>query len=552
MTEEKKRTDTLTVKGAAFLSALIVGYMVHVFAFTNLIPNCDGLSRLYDRQNMLMSGRWFLHAASLFHGFVEAPALIGALSLIFLGLSAAVITDLLKIRSIWGGILTGSFLTANLVLAYTYTFTFTASAYAFAILLAVLSVWFTVKFRRAGWLAGAVILAFSLGIYQSYLALALSLAVIAFIFNLFDSMRKKGASVKADSPWRLFVRFVLLFGLGSGFYLLILQVSLRLAGISLSNYRGMNSFSENLSGVGLISLAEKVFLDACKSLFTNRIVKLHSGFWVVLNVLFLVVILAGLVRMVMVSHLYRKPGRIIWMILALAFFPFALNFSTFLNTSSLWMRYSFTAYYLFALVLMERCARKKRTSFENAEDTKQKSAREYGIERNRLRRLVIPTVLCGLMLLFQAQYSNTVYTVLNNAHTATQSFLTVLTARIQSMPGYQKDMNVIIIGTPSEDLYKNSVPEFQLISSTASPADTVLYETKHIYYYLNDWMNVNWEEPSEETFKEVSDSRVFQQMPLYPDDGSIVISGNDVIVRLSERYTPKKQFELDFEKTQQR
>lgn len=33
---------------AAFLSCFLSGYLIHLFAFTNLIPNSDGLSRVFD------------------------------------------------------------------------------------------------------------------------------------------------------------------------------------------------------------------------------------------------------------------------------------------------------------------------------------------------------------------------------------------------------------------------------------------------------------------------------------------------------------------------
>ena len=51
---------------AAFFGCLLSGYLVHLYVFTNIIPNSDGLSRIFDPQQMTVSGRWFLHFASLF------------------------------------------------------------------------------------------------------------------------------------------------------------------------------------------------------------------------------------------------------------------------------------------------------------------------------------------------------------------------------------------------------------------------------------------------------------------------------------------------------
>ena len=168
---------------AAFLSAVIFGLMVHLFAFSNIIPNSDGLSRIFDEQQMTVSGRWFLHFASMFHGYLQAPGLIGALSLLFLGASAALIVDCLQLRSVEVSVLCGGFVASFPSLAYTYLYMFTASAYAFAIFLAVCSVWLVRRNPRLFWL-GAIPLACAVGTYQAYFAVAVSLALGCVILDL--------------------------------------------------------------------------------------------------------------------------------------------------------------------------------------------------------------------------------------------------------------------------------------------------------------------------------------------------------------------------------
>ena len=74
---------------AAFFGCLLSGYLVHLYVFTNIIPNSDGLSRIFDPQQMTVSGRWFLHFASYFNGFTQMPAVIGLFSVLFLALAAA-------------------------------------------------------------------------------------------------------------------------------------------------------------------------------------------------------------------------------------------------------------------------------------------------------------------------------------------------------------------------------------------------------------------------------------------------------------------------------
>lgn len=88
---------TSSAQRAAFLACFVSGYLVHLFAFTNIIPNSDGLSRVFDPQQMTVSGRWFLHYASALNSFTQMPALIGFFSMVFLALAAVGI-----VRPCWG------------------------------------------------------------------------------------------------------------------------------------------------------------------------------------------------------------------------------------------------------------------------------------------------------------------------------------------------------------------------------------------------------------------------------------------------------------------
>ena len=147
---------------AAFFGCLLSGYLVHLYVFTNIIPNSDGLSRIFDPQQMTVSGRWFLHFASYFNGFTQMPAVIGLFSVLFLALAAALAVSLLGIRSRALSALSGALMAAFPAVGYTFLYLFTASAYCFAIFLAVLSV----SLARRGrwhWLAGCLLLACSMG-----------------------------------------------------------------------------------------------------------------------------------------------------------------------------------------------------------------------------------------------------------------------------------------------------------------------------------------------------------------------------------------------------
>jgi hypothetical protein len=153
----------------------------------------------------------------------------------------------------------------------------------------------------------------------------------------------------------------------------------------------------------------------------------------------------------------------------------------------------------------------------------------------------------ALLILLCAQVCNLAYTSSATAHRATESFCTNLVGRVESTPGYQRDMEVVIIGTFPRSVYYSGVEEFGQVEHYSSMSATVMQLNKHVYYYLNDWLNVPWQEPAEETMIRISDSEIFQSMPLYPDDGSIVIEDGTVIVKLAPKYIPKQPYELAYE-----
>ena len=106
---------------------------------------------------------------------------------------------------------------------------------------------------------------------------------------------------------------------------------------------------------------------------------------------------------------------------------------------------------------------------------------------------------------------------------------------------------LVIIGTFPRNVYYSGVEEFSPVEHYSCMSSTVLSLNKHVYYYLNDWLNVPWQEPPEETMIQVSSSEAFRAMPLYPSDGSIAIIDGRVVVKLAEVYVPKQPYEIAYE-----
>ena len=173
---KESKTKIKTTWRIAFVSALVLGLLIHLPVMLSDIPNHDGLSSMYFDQNMITSGRWFLTVACGFSSYFTIPWVIGLIGLIWLALTAAVLTEVLELTDPVTITVVSGLLVSFPALASTFAYVFTMDGYMLALFLAVLAVLFTAKYPR-GYLAGAVCLAFSMGIYQAYLPFTILLCV---------------------------------------------------------------------------------------------------------------------------------------------------------------------------------------------------------------------------------------------------------------------------------------------------------------------------------------------------------------------------------------
>ena len=138
----------------AFVSAFVLGLLIHMPILVSDIPNHDGLASMYFDQNMITSGRWFLTIACGISSYFTIPWLIGLLGLFYLALTAVALTELLDIHDGFVILLTGGLLVAFPALSSTFAYVFTLDGYMMAMLLAVLAVLLTGR-NRYGFVPGA-------------------------------------------------------------------------------------------------------------------------------------------------------------------------------------------------------------------------------------------------------------------------------------------------------------------------------------------------------------------------------------------------------------
>ena len=289
----------------AFLACFFTGLLVHMPILLSDIPNHDGLDSMYFDQNMITSGRWFLSVACGFSSYYTIPWVIGILGLLFLSLAAAAICELLEVRKAWAAALCGGLLASFPALASTFAYVYTLDGYMLALLLAVLAVLFTKRFRL-GFLPGALCLAFSMGIYQGYLPFVMILSVYAVLMLLGGEEGERPPSGRVREVGRLpgqeleagqlsgreqavnplpgtgqtvsrcfgrkaqenvrkikeILHYLYMGVLGAALYYVILQVLLKIQGKALDTYQGISGMASGAaSGKGIFAAIADMYLD---------------------------------------------------------------------------------------------------------------------------------------------------------------------------------------------------------------------------------------------------------------------------------------------------
>ena len=277
-----------------FFSAFGFGLLAHFYKMANWLPNWDSLVFRYDAQQMLQYGRYFLSLACGLSSYYDLPWLNLLLGLLFLAGSAVCVAALLHLKNPVALVLTGALIAVFPTVTSTFAYEYVADGYCLAMLAACLSALLLTRPGRRSFFAGAACLWFSVGIYQAYLTVTITLLLVWLLDDLLFHRRSAAVSLRSAG------RFLAGGVLAGAVYAVALQLVLAFSGTALSDYQGIDT-------VGSLHLWSA--LHGCITRFFRFFFDLHNGLtvWFVLNVLVFallaVFLLTTLVQPVSYTHL---------------------------------------------------------------------------------------------------------------------------------------------------------------------------------------------------------------------------------------------------------
>lgn len=505
----------------ALAATFLWGILAHGYCFFDNSFSHDSLEELhgavFGTEWKVALGRVFVPIyRDIFRGDATLPWLIGALSLFWIGLSVFFTCLIFHIRSKPPVFLIAGIFTTNIsVSATAATYLHDLDCYMFSFLIAVLAVYLWRSFHW-GFIAGSVFVTVSLGLYQSFISIVITFAMIICIFDLLDGNSFKTvffAGIKA-------IAMILLGGI---LYFIAMKLIQRMMDIPLltGDYNTLDLMLK-LTPQLCISLIREAYTD-----WFTRLMSAYSAypaFAVKIASVLLLVSSSILLFNFIMNKSVRFPERLLC-ILLVALLPLGMNIIYVLTTGNVHdlMVFGIWQTYLLILLLHDRLTRR---------------LFQYG----RLSRICSPDqwvkglcgVLIALLLYGNVQFSNGMYLKKDMEYDAYLSLMTRVSYRMEAHPEYIPGETPVFF-TGRADNLNPVIPgfkEYQNVIGMEFP--DVIMGGKRIRYqrYFDYILGTPIKLASEDTWYALeADSRILE-MSAYPGKDCISMIDGILVVKL--------------------
>ncbi len=493
-----------------FVATLVWGIAAHGYMFFNKFSWHDDMSHFLDVGTTYHSGRWFLgvlgEGVQRYLGNVSVPWFYGLLSLLFLAAANVLLVELFRLKRAGICILLGGMMAVFPSWVSTYGYMFTVAYYAFAVFLAVLGIYLvcTLKKSWCGILLGAACVCLSLGIYQAYLPLAVTVLVIAFM----DRVIREPERSFREHFWQGFSGVCAVL-LGLIFYFVMNYIFLSVKHISLTDYKNINQMGQTNIRMMVkgIATAWKEFAIPPKGggldMYMQSVRPIYYAV-LVLTVCFLAFHMVQLWKKDHVTAFFLLGGALC--------FPIGVNLLYLMGDIAAFhgiMLFAKVMVFILPLVLVERI------------EADMWNVKKYGVR-----------LLCALLVfagVFYTHFANVCYLQADCRQKEVISWMNVLVARIQSEEGYRKDLPIAYLNCdyrgstiyPTTTLMK--LPGVEIIPYDGS--------FSHWKIGLSRWCGFAHEELTDTS--QIESLPEVQNMPAYPDAGSVRIINGVIVVKFN-------------------
>ena len=496
------------------VSVFVLGLAAHAFQFFNFQYAHDSLDGLFvmGRENYHKAelGRMFSPVYRfIFGGNFSAPWLIGFLALLWVGIAAFCVVKNLGINSkISAVFICGVMVTSRTVTALAATFINDLDADMFALMLACIAVYLWKEKIFGWWLVGAVALCGSLGLYQSYITVAVVLIALVLLLQLAEG--EKFVSVAKNAFGGAVMGI-----LGGAMYAVVLKLAPIVTSVEFAE-RGNSVTSIKLLKMSdlpaLVAEAYRGWLEHFVNVPTN---------WAKPQIVAAVNIALIIAVPVMAAMLVIKKKTSAYNMAAVAavvaLLPLAMNLIRVLSVEEYHdlMTYAFVFLYVAAAVLAEKL---------------------------QIKPVGAVVGLCVALVVFcSVQTANEVYLKRNLSYQATYSRMSFVLHDMEQMGYDVKNEEVYILNEVPMADYEDFGAVNQLLAMEFN--NVITSDKKSIENYFEYVFDYPIRFASEERANKALLSEECIRMPSYPDEGYMEYIDGVLMVKLQPNHYHIKELE---------
>ena len=504
---KKIKKNILPQWKVCFITALIMGFVAHLYKVTNWLPNWDSLVFRYDAQNMLALGRWFLPVACAPSSFYDLPWLAGVIAILYHGAGAVCICKMFGVKknttAALIGALAATFPTVTSVMMYNYV----ADGYALAFLLSCIAAMCLTN-KKPNYIAATILITLSAGTYQAYITVTIMLLLCHLVAETLKSKNKvKDMLIKT-------IKFLVTGAVGMVLYYAVFNALLKITGTELIDYQGFES-AASLSGIDIFG-ALYVVKNTTLDYFFDMSKGLNA--FVVINTV--VIIFTFILYIADVVKNKLCISKILLLCFYFVLLPTGANILAFLNSSIDYhnlMKMDYMVFYLFFILHYEK------SDFKNI---KFNTIKQWGI------------ICLAFVLIFNyVVIANVSYHKLNMAYAKSYGVIIRIADRIEQTEGADKCDSILVLGAldNSEDYSVNLPPDMTgTTDGFILRADDEVVRQSVLCSAINDYCEKNYKFLAGEEKSELLEKIEEESINIWPEKDSVVVVDNVIVIKLSK------------------
>lgn len=495
---------------------MVIGLIAHAYCYfsTPFLHDALMLHQGDDNVWKVALGRFVYPFYMMVRGDIVIPWLIGLLSLTYISVANCLLIQLLKIEGLLRQALVCGIFAVNIpIILLNASYIHDVDANMLALLLSVGAVYLLERYKW-GTVYGAIAVALSLGIYQSFLQVTATLLCLLFLQKLWEQVSYKELFAFVKKALFMIVLAVILF---YGINYCMLQIY----GIS-SNTGGNGIGSAFLFGGNTIfTYIKSMFISLVKSFLYP--VALNPFVVGICNGVIMICIIIGLVKMAIQKQM--NLARVLLGVGTVCILPFAMAFVCIVAVGHFHnlMETSFSLVYVLLIMLYPKKSPK--------------------------RSVCLTILSMGLLVMIlwnQIILANQMYVMAQLKYDTTLSTMTRVIDRIEEQEGYvMNETPVLFVGSLNatdsefyqmrdgfEHLYRGTGQYYYMGTTTRR-----MYEWYFEYLLAYPILCVNDGEGDVETQVMYMQKEEVQNMPNFPEVGSVQMIDGVLVVKFSSEDT---------------